>query len=143
MYCIYQKTYENQIENIISNIKTPDAFLSTVQNIITDIYKINYIVAENSDILITGEDGFYLLCENDEITLVSRKTTLNQGYIYNTTNIQTEPIYLWKLIPFQLPVSSEIVEDSNKQIIVSDDEVTEVIRMLILAKVMWHQNIVT
>uniref|UniRef100_A0A6C0C8X8 Uncharacterized protein n=1 Tax=viral metagenome TaxID=1070528 RepID=A0A6C0C8X8_9ZZZZ len=124
MYCVYQKEVQNGIENIISNIKSSDAFVSTVRDIIDNIYKIKYVVAENADHLVTNnkcEDGFYLLCLDNQITLTSRKTTVRPGYIYNSNDVAVETVYLWKMIPFKLPFSSEITEVENK-IIISDDE---------------------
>lgn len=126
MYCIYQKTHQNGIENIISNIKSSDVFIPSVRYIIDNIYKIKYVVAEDSNFLVSNnkcEDGFYLsyLLEN-HITLYLRKTSVQCGYVYNSTDVSVEPIYSWKMIPFQIPVSSEITDETEKRIIVSDDD---------------------
>jgi hypothetical protein len=132
MYCVYQKTHQNGIENIVSNIKSSDIFVSTVKDIIENIYKIKYVVAEDGDFIVSNskyEDGYYLLVLENNITLYLRKTTVHEGYVYNSTDVSVKPVYSWKLIPFQIPVSSEIIEtvDPKQRIIVSDDEDVAVI----------------
>jgi len=131
MYCIYQRTHQPLVESIISNTNVVDSFVADIQDIVKNIYKIEYTMTEevptsNS----TCVDGYYMIYKDNEITLVSKKTTVLTGFVYNSTNTVVDTVYTWKLIPFQIPVSCEIAEITEivkevERIVVSDDETAE------------------
>ena len=90
-------------------IKFPENFISTVQGILDETYKIVHVYVESlNDGLI---DGHYLYMNGNKLILVKKSTVIKQGYVYNSTITTTEKIYTWKLLCFEIPISCETKEE--------------------------------
>jgi hypothetical protein len=126
MYCIYQKNNLEKKETAITIIKDPENFISTVSDIVTKAYKINHTVFDLlKDGLITSEHlaipalvsstqyepGYYMVSlGNNNLSLVEKKRNVS-GYIISYYSYEIVPVYEWKLLSFEFPVSSEISEE--------------------------------
>lgn len=109
MHCVYQKNHADKREIVITMIKFPENFISTVQGILDETYKIVHVYVESlNDGLI---DGHYLYMNGNKLILVKKSTVTKQGYVYNSTVTITEKIYTWKLLCFEIPISCETKEE--------------------------------
>ena len=109
MHCVYQKNHTDKREIVITMIKFPENFISTVQGILDETYKIVHVYVESlNDGLI---DGHYLYMNGNKLILVKKSTVIKQGYVYNSTITTTEKIYTWKLLCFEIPISCETKEE--------------------------------
>jgi|LakMenEpi03Aug12_release.lakeMendotaPanAssembly.Ray.scaffolds.fasta_scaffold203074_2 hypothetical protein len=110
MYSIIKNTDSNK--TIIGNITLKTQFLEFVKKCIKND---QYTIISNikfSDFInnYEYENGMYLLCDETIIDYVERKIVINQGYIYNTTSIDTKKLVSYELISIEL----ENVNDSQE-----------------------------
>lgn len=109
MHCVYQKNHTDKREIVITMIKFPENFISTIQGILDETYKIVHVYVESlNDGLI---DGHYLYMDGNKLILIKKSTITKQGYVYNSTVTVTEKIYTWKLLCFEIPISCETKEE--------------------------------
>ena len=127
MYSLYQKSHSEKKEVIVSIIRNKDNFVSSVQNILTNIYKIEHTLVENNDDALkiqtdkNYKPGNYLLNANNALVLVTKQEIVRPGYLYNSTANETSKKYTWKLLTIEVPIASEITEET---VIESISEIT-------------------